>query len=117
VISIKVNLKKKDNNYNVEHIASCLNIIIAKYAEKNGNTNNALILMPSKAYKIMSKKCNKKEIEEGIGVLSLFYDWVKLTKSRHLKDMLVIVNQDFFKIDYTKNFIDRYNKEYFEVVK
>jgi len=42
MISIKIKLKD-DNNYNVEHITNCLNTIIAKYAEKNGNTNDALI--------------------------------------------------------------------------
>lgn len=108
MISIKVNLKNNDNNYNVEYITSCLNIIIAKYGEKNGDTKDAVIFVPSVVYKIMSQKCSKKEIEEGIGVTSLFYDWVKLIESKHLEDKLFIINRKFFKIDYTKKFVNNY---------
>jgi len=100
MISIKIKLKD-DDSYNVEHITSCLNIIIKKYVEKNGNTNDAVVFVPSKAYKIMSQKCNKEEINEGIGVMGLFYDWVKLIEDKNIEDTLIIVDKKFF--DFTYN--------------
>lgn len=111
MISIKVNLKNKDNNYNVEYITRCLNIIITKYRDKNGGTKDAVIFVPSVVYKIMSQKCSREEIEEGIGVMSLFYDWVKLVEGKHLEDTLIIVNRNFFKINYTKKFVNKYIKK------
>lgn len=103
MISIKVKLKNKDNNYNVEYITSCLNIIIAKYADNNGNLNDAVVFVPSKVYKIMSQKCSKEEIDEGIGVSSLFYDWVKLIEDKNLDDTLVIADKKFFNFSYNIN--------------
>ena len=103
MISIKVNLKDKDNDYNVERITSCLNIIIAKYAEKNNDLQNAVVFVPPKVYKIMSQKCSKEEIDEGIGISSLFYNWVKLIKDKNLDDTLVIADKEFFNFGYNIN--------------
>jgi len=105
MISIKIKLKD-DDNYNVEHITSCLNIIIKKYAEKNGDTKDAVVFVPSKVYKIMSQKCSKEEIDEGIGVMGLFYDWVKLIENKNLKDELIIIDKQFFNFDYKKEYLN-----------
>jgi len=99
MISIKIKLKD-NNNYNVEHITNCLNTIIAKYAEKNGNMNDAVIFVPSNVYKIMSQKCSKEEIDEGIGVTNLIYSWVKLIEDKNTKDMLIIIDKGFFDFSY-----------------
>jgi len=52
--------------------------------------------VPSNVYKIMLEKCSEKEIDEGIGVTGLFYDWVKLIEDKNTKDMLIIIDKEFF---------------------
>ena len=103
MISINIDLRDEDNDYNVERITSCLNIMIAKYAEKNNDLQDAVVFVPPKVYKIMSQKCSKEEIDEGIGVSSLFYDWVELIKDKNLDDTLVIADKKFFNFDYNIN--------------
>ena len=91
MVSIKVDVN------NIEDIVSCLNIIILKYTEKNGNLNNAVIFVPSVAYKLMAEKCSKADKEEGVGLKSL-YGWVRLIEDMNIKDMLFILDKSFFNL-------------------
>ena len=93
MVSIKVDVN------DIENIVSCLNIIILKYMEKNGSLENAIVFVPSVAYKLMSKKCSKADKKEGIGIKSL-YGWIRLVKDVNIKDELFIVDKSFFSIKY-----------------
>ncbi len=91
MVSIKVDVN------NIEDIVSCLNIIVLKYMEKNDNLNNAVIFIPSVAYKLMGEKCSKADKEEGVGLKSL-YGRVRLVEDMNIKDMLFILDKSFFNL-------------------
>jgi hypothetical protein len=92
MLSIKVDIN------NIEEIVNCFNILIYNYVEKGNDLNNAIILVPSKVYKIMTKRCNKEEIEEGVGIRNEHFGWVRLIKDINLKDECIIIDRKFFNI-------------------
>lgn len=96
MISIKVDLKNKDDKYNIEHIKTCLDIIISIYMEKKGSLEDAEIFIPSAVYKIMAQKCSRKELKEKR--LKSFYGWVKLIEDRNSYNIFVIIDKKRRKI-------------------
>ena len=89
MVSIKVDVN------DIENIVSCLDIIILKYIDKNGSLENAVVFVPSVVYKLMSKKINKGDLKEGVGVKSL-WGWVKIVEDTNGKDTLIIIDKTFF---------------------
>lgn len=93
----------KTDSKDIKNIISNLNILIAKYIKKNGDINNAIILVPVKTYNILEHF--KKEIE----ILALSNE-IRIIENKYLEDELIIIDKTFFDSDYFKKEIEWQNQ-------